>query len=151
MVAPALADDDELSTNGGRVTGAGFDDGCVENKGARREEFADGGCDGLAFAFGLPRVLEAKVVHAGGCKEVGDVCDAVAEGASYIERACVEVRWEIAGHGVYVELGLVVVELLPSGNLAWCGGGEWVRSEAPSVSWRGRRRGGARAGGVWVC
>ena len=70
----------------------------MEYKRARREKFADGGCDGLAFAFGLPRVLEAKVVHAGGCKEVSDVCDAVAEGAFYIERACVEVRWEIAGH-----------------------------------------------------
>ena len=41
------------------------------------EEFADGGSDGLAFPFGLAGVLKAKVVHAGGCKEVGDVSDAV--------------------------------------------------------------------------
>ena len=72
--------------------------GGLEDEGAGWEEFADGSCDGLAFAFGLPRILEAKVVHAGGCKEVGDVCDAVAEGASYIERACIEVRWEITDH-----------------------------------------------------
>ena len=78
--------------------GAGFGDGGLEDEGAGREEFADGGCDGLAFTFGLSRILEAKVVHAGGCKEVGDVCDAVAEGASYIECACIEVRWEVTGH-----------------------------------------------------
>ena len=96
----------------------------MEYESAGREEFADSGGYGLAFAFGLPCVLEAKVVHAGGCKEVSDVCDAVAEGASYIERACIEVRWEVTGHGVDVELGWVVVELLPSGDLAWCGGVE---------------------------
>ena len=71
--------------------GAGFGDGGLE-------EFADGSCYFLAFAFGLPRVLEAKVVHAGACKEVCDVCDAVAEGASYVERACIEVWWEVTGH-----------------------------------------------------
>ena len=77
LVTPAVADYDKLSANGGRVGGAGFGNGGLENEGAGREEFADGSCDGLAFAFGLSRVLEAKVVHAGGCKEVGDVCDAV--------------------------------------------------------------------------
>ena len=82
MVAPALADNDELSTDGGRVGGAGLGNGGLEDEGAGREKFADGGCDGLSFAFSLSRILEAKVVHAGGCKEVGDVCDAVAEGAS---------------------------------------------------------------------
>ena len=41
-----------------------------------------------------------------------------------------------------VELGWVIVELLPSGGLAWRGGGEWVRSEDPPVRWRGRWRGG---------
>ena len=151
MVAPAFADDDELSTNGGWVRWAGFGDGGLEYESAGREELADGRCDGLAFAFGLPRVLEAKVVQVGGCKEVGDVGDSVTEGAAYIECTCVEVRWKVAVHGVYVELGLVVIELLPSGILAWRGGVEWVRSEAPSVSWWGRRRGGARAGDVWVC
>ena len=85
MVAPAFADDDELSTNGGWVRWAGFGVGGLEYEGARWEEFADGRCDGVAFAFGLPRVLEAKVVQVGGCKEVGDVCDAVTEGAAYIE------------------------------------------------------------------
>ena len=92
MVAPAFADDDELSTNGGWVRWAGFGDGGLEYESARWEEFADGRCDGLAFAFGLPRVLEAKVVQVGGCKEVGDVCDAVTEEAAYIECTCVEVR-----------------------------------------------------------
>ena len=92
MVAPAFADDDELATNGGWVRWAGFGDGGLEYESARWEEFADGRCDGLAFAFGLPRVLEAKVVQVGGCKEVGDVCNAVTEGAAYIECTCVEVR-----------------------------------------------------------
>ena len=141
MVAPAFAADDELSTNGGWVRWAGFGDGGLEYESAGREEFADGRCDGLAFAFGLPRVLEAKVVPVGGCKEVGDVCDAVTEGAAYIECTCVEVREKVAGHGVYVEVGLVVVKLLPSGVLAWRRGVEWVRSETSSVGWRGRRRG----------
>ena len=85
MVAPAFADDDELSTNGGWVRWAGFSDKVLEYESAGRKEFADGRCDGLAFAFGLPRVLEAKVVQVGGCKEVGDICDAVTEGAAYIE------------------------------------------------------------------
>ena len=49
----------------------------MEDKGARWEEFADGGSDGLAFPFGLAGVLKAEVVHAGGCKEIGDVSDAV--------------------------------------------------------------------------
>ena len=147
-MAPALADDDELPTNGGRVRGAGFGDGGLEYESAGREEFADGGCDGLAFAFGLPRVLEAKVVHAGGCKEVDDVCDAIAEGASYIKRACIEVRWGVAGHGVNVELGGIVVELLPSGDSAWCRCGEWVRADAPPVGWWGQWCRGARAGSV---
>ena len=84
VVAPAFADYDELTTNGGRVGGAGFGDGGLENEGAWWEKYSDGSCDGLAFAFGLPRILEAKVVHVGGCKDVGDVCDAVAEGASDI-------------------------------------------------------------------
>ena len=64
--------------------GAGFGDGGLEDEGAWREEFADGGGYGLAFAFGLPRILEAKVVHVGGCEDVGNVCDAVTEGASDI-------------------------------------------------------------------
>ena len=55
--APALADDDELSTNGGRVSGAGFGDGGLEDEGARGKQFADGGGDGLAFALGLARIL----------------------------------------------------------------------------------------------
>ena len=49
-----------------------------------------------------------------------------------------------------VELGWIVVEFLPSGDLAWRGGDEWVRADAPPIGWRGRRRRGARAGGVWV-
>ena len=84
VVAPAFADYDELAANGGGVRGAGFGDGGLEDKGAWWEEFADSGCYGLAFAFRLPRILEAKVVHVGGCEDVGDVCDAVAEGASDI-------------------------------------------------------------------
>jgi hypothetical protein len=84
VVAPAFADYDELTANGGRVRGAGFGDGGLEDEGAWWEEFTDSGCYGLAFAFGLPCVLEAKVVHVGGCEDVGDVCDAVAEGASDI-------------------------------------------------------------------
>ena len=57
---------------------AGFGDGGLEDEGAGWEEFADGGCNCLAFAFGLSRILEAKVVHVGGCEEVGDVCDSIA-------------------------------------------------------------------------
>ena len=53
MVAPALADDDELSTDGGRVGGAGFGNGGLEDEGAGRKEFADGSCNGLAFTFGF--------------------------------------------------------------------------------------------------
>ena len=49
----------------------------MEDKGVRREEFSDGGCNGLTFAFGLACILEAKVIHVGGYKEVGDVGDAV--------------------------------------------------------------------------
>ena len=75
---------DELAANGGRVRGAGFGDGGLENEGAWREECADSGGSGSAFALGLPRILEAKVVHIGGCEDVGDVCDAVTEGASDI-------------------------------------------------------------------
>ena len=75
VVAPAFADYDELTTNGGRVGGAGFGDGGLEDGGAWWEEFADSGCYGLAFAFGLPR---------SGLQDVGDVCDAVTEGASDI-------------------------------------------------------------------
>ena len=77
MVAPALADDDELSTNWGRVRGAGFGDGGLEYESAWREEFADGSCNGLAFGFGLSCILEAKVVLVCGCKEVGNVDDVV--------------------------------------------------------------------------
>ena len=84
VVAPAFADYDELTTNGGRVGGAGFGDGGLQDEGAGWEEFADSGGYGLAFEFGSPRVLEAKVVHVGGCEDVGDVCDAVTEGASDI-------------------------------------------------------------------
>ena len=49
----------------------------MEDKGTRREEFADGGSDGLAFTFGLAGVLKAEVVHVCGCKKIGDVSDAV--------------------------------------------------------------------------
>ena len=62
------------------------------DEGARREEFADGGGDGLAFTFGLAGVLKDEVVLVCGCKKTGDVSDAVSWGTSYIERACVEVR-----------------------------------------------------------
>ena len=72
-----MAEYDEFSANGGRIRWAEFGDWGLEDKGARWEEFADGGSDGLAFPFGLAGVLKAKVVHAGGCKEVGDVSDAV--------------------------------------------------------------------------
>ena len=78
VVAPTIADDDELSANGGRVGGAGFGDGGLEDESAGRELFASGDCDGLAFAFGLSCILEAKVVRVCGCKEVGDVCDSFA-------------------------------------------------------------------------
>ena len=54
VVAPAFADYDELAANGGRVRGAGFDDGGLKDEGAWWEEFADSGGYGLAFAFGLP-------------------------------------------------------------------------------------------------
>jgi hypothetical protein len=37
VVAPAFADDDELSTYGGRFRGAGFGDGGLKDKGTRRE------------------------------------------------------------------------------------------------------------------
>ena len=37
VVTPAFADDDELATDGGRVVGAGFGDGGLEDEGARRE------------------------------------------------------------------------------------------------------------------
>ena len=43
-----------------------------------------------------------------------------------------------------VELGWIVVELLPSGDLAWRGGDEWVWADAPPARWRGRRRRGLR-------
>ena len=49
----------------------------MEYEGARREEFADGCGDGLAFTFGLAGVLKAKVVQVCGCKKIGDVSDAV--------------------------------------------------------------------------
>ena len=42
---------------------------------------------------------------------------------------------------MYVELGWVVIELLPSGGLSWCGGGERVWSQVPPGGW-GQGRGG---------
>ena len=109
----------------------------MEDQGARWEEFADGGGDGLAFPFGLASILEAKVVHVGGCKQVGDVGDAVSEGSTYIKCACVEV-WQLsAGHGVYVKLCWVTVELVPSGYLAWWWGCGWVGADGPYVGWWG--------------
>ena len=42
---------------------------------------------------------------------------------------------------MYVELGWVVIELLPSGGLSWSGGGERVWSQSPAGGW-GRGRGG---------
>ena len=57
LMTPAMADDDELSAEGGGIRGAEFGDWGLEDKGARREEFADGGGDGLAFTFGLAGIL----------------------------------------------------------------------------------------------
>jgi hypothetical protein len=37
VVTPAFADDDKLATDGGRVGGAGFRDGGLEDEGAWRE------------------------------------------------------------------------------------------------------------------
>ena len=42
---------------------------------------------------------------------------------------------------MYVELGWVIIELLPSEGLSWRGGGEWVRSKTPSGG-RGQGRRG---------
>ena len=57
MMTPAVADYDQLPADGGRVRWTLFGDWSLEDKGARWEEFADGGGDGLAFSFGLAGIL----------------------------------------------------------------------------------------------
>jgi hypothetical protein len=57
MMTPAVADYDQLPADGCRVRWTLFGDWSLEDKGARWEEFADGGGDGLAFSFGLTGIL----------------------------------------------------------------------------------------------
>ena len=66
VVAPAVADDDELASNGWGVGVMGFGDGGLEDQGARWEEFADGGGNSLPFSLGLACILKAEIVHVGG-------------------------------------------------------------------------------------
>ena len=91
MMAPSLADDDHLPSNRRWVRRAGFDDGRLENKSARREELANGVGYCESLSFGLSRVLETEVVDLRGCKGEGYVCDSLSEGAPYVKSASVEV------------------------------------------------------------
>jgi hypothetical protein len=68
VVAPAVAEDDELASNWWGVKVAAFGDGGLEDWGARGEQLADGGGNGLALTLGLACVLEAEVVHVCGGK-----------------------------------------------------------------------------------
>ena len=91
MMAPSVADDDHLASNRRWVRRAGFNDGCLENKSARREKLANGlgYCESLSF--GLSRVLETEVVYLRGCKDEGDIRNSFPQGTTNVEGASLEV------------------------------------------------------------
>jgi hypothetical protein len=66
VVAPAVADEDELASKWWGVEVVGFGDRGLENQGARWKEFTDGGGISLTFTLGLACILEAELVHVGG-------------------------------------------------------------------------------------
>ena len=91
VVAPPVADENHLSSDRAGIRGALIADWGLEDEGAWWEEGPDCAGDGESFPFGLTCVLEAEVVHACGRKCERDVRDAIAEGAAYVEGACMEV------------------------------------------------------------
>ena len=70
---------------------AGFDDGRLENKSARREELVNGVGYCESLSLGLSRVLETEVVCLRGCKDEGDVRNLFPQEATNVEGASLEV------------------------------------------------------------
>ena len=91
MMALSVTDDDHSASNWRWVRRAGFDDGRLENKSARREELANGVGYCESLSFGLSRVLETEVVYLRGCKDEGDIRNLFPQGATNVEDASLEV------------------------------------------------------------